>query len=307
MENSKCLKQGLCLLGLMLLVIGTTISYGQETGHYTPGVQGIKVGTLPPPGFYYIMHNVFYAADTYYDGDGNKSDIDFDVNVFANVHRFLYVWEDVMFGANYGVHVLIPTTYTDIRIGAFGIDDSKYGIGDIVIEPFLLSWNKSRYDISVALAAIAPVGSYDSHNAASPGKGFWSGMLTFGGTYYFDSNKSWHASILNRYEVHSGKKDFDVTPGDDLTFEWGIGKTIVSKAIYNVGVSGYSHWQLSNDKGSDVLYDPELHDKIFAVGPEVTCYIPQAKLNLELRSQFEFGAIDRSQGSKVCLSLFKNF
>jgi hypothetical protein len=297
----------LAILFSLLLSLVSTKLYSQETAHYTPGVQGIKVGTLPPPGFYYIMHNVFYSADSYYDGDGNKSDIDFDVNVFANVHRFLYVWEDVLLGANYGVHVLIPTTNTDISIGAYGVNDSQYGIGDIVIEPILLSWNKPRYDISLALAAIAPVGSYDSTEAASPGKSFWTGMFTFGGTYYFDSQKSWHASILNRYEMHGEKKDFDVTPGDDLTFEWGIGKTFVSKQIWNVGVSGYSHWQLSEDKGSDVLYDASVKDKIFAVGPEVTCMFPKAKLNLELRSQFEFGAVDRSQGKKMCLSLFKAF
>ena len=294
-------------LCLFMLIAGSINSYSQETGHYTPGVQGIKVGTLPPPGFYYIMHNVYYSSDSFYDGDGNKADIDFNVNVFANVHRFLYVWENVIFGANYGVHVLVPTTYTDISIGAFGVDDSKYGIGDIVIEPILLAWNKQKYDISVALAAIAPVGSYDSTEAASPGKSFWTGMLSFGGTYYFDANKSWHASMLNRYEVHGEKKDFDVTAGDDFTFEWGIGKTIPSKQIWSYGVSGYAHWQVTEDAGSDVLYDASVKDKIFAVGPEVTCFIPKAKLNLELRSQLEFGAIDRSQGTKFCLSLFKSF
>ena len=294
-------------LCLFMLIAGSINSYSQETGHYTPGVQGIKVGTLPPPGFYYIMHNVYYSADSYYDGDGNKADIDFNVNVFANVHRFLYVWENVIFGANYGVHVLVPTTYTDISIGAFGVDDQKYGIGDVVLEPMILSWNKQKFDAVVALAAIAPVGHYDINEAASPGKNFWTTMVSFGGTYYFDANKSWHASLLNRYEIHGEKKDFDVTAGDDFTFEWGIGKTIPKKQIWSYGVSGYAHWQLTEDKGSDVLYDGSVKDKIFAVGPEITCFIPKAKLNLELRSQFEFGAIDRTQGTKFCLSLFKSF
>ncbi|MRT92593.1 transporter [Ancylomarina sp. 16SWW S1-10-2] len=301
------MKRKLPILSLLLLILTTVRTYSQETAHYSPGVQGLKVASLPPPGFYYIMHNVYYSADDYYDGNGDKADIDFDLTVFANVHRFLYVWEDVLWGANYGVHLLVPTTFTDISIGAYGVNDSKYGIGDIVIEPIMLAWNKQKFDAIVALAGIAPVGSYDITEAASPGKSFWTGMLTFGGTYYFDSHKAWHASILNRYEIHGEKKDFDVTPGDDLTFEWGIGKTIVSKQIWGVGVSGYAHWQLSEDKGSDVLYDASVKDRIFAVGPEVTCYMPKAKLNLEFRGQFEFGAVDRPQGRKMCLSLFKNF
>ncbi|MDV7186868.1 transporter [Lutibacter sp. TH_r2] len=301
------MKLKLSIIGLFLFVLGTTNVFSQETGHYTPGVQGIKVGSLPPPGFFYIMHNVYYTADTYYDGNGDKSGLDFDLTVFANVHRFLYVWEDVLWGANYGVHVLIPTTYTDISISDYGVSDSKYGIGDIVLEPLILSWNKKKFDAVFAVAAIAPIGSYDVAEAASPGKSFWSTMVSFGGTYYFDEHKSWHASILNRYEIHGEKKDFDITPGDDLTFEWGIGKTIPKKQIWSYGVSGYAHWQVSDDKGSDVTYDGTVKDKIFAVGPEITCYVPTAKLNLEFRGQFEFGAVDRPQGTKFCLSLFKNF
>ena len=297
----------LSLFCLMLIALGTTKLNGQETGHYTPGIQGIKAATLPPPGFYYMMHNVLYSSDSFYDGDGNSADIDFDITVFANVHRFIYVWEDVFLGANYGIHAILPLTSTDIKMGAFNVDDSQFGIGDIVIEPFLLSWNKPKYDIAFGLAAIAPTGSYDVAKPASPGKSFWSGMLTLGGTYYMDSHKSWHASVLTRYEVHGEKKDFDITPGDDLTFEWGIGKTIPADFIWNIGVSGYAHWQISDDKGSDVLYDASVHDRVFAVGPEVTCFIPPIKMNIELRGQLEFGAVDRSEGTKMCLTLVKAF
>ena len=210
--------------------------------------------------------------------------------MFSNVHKFVYVWEDVLFGANYAMNLIVPLVSTDISISAYHVDDNQFGIGDVVIEPFVLSWNKPKYDFAFGLAAIAPVGSYDIKEPASPGKSFWTGMLTFGGTYYFDSHKSWHASILSRYEIHGEKEDYNITPGNDFTFEWGIAKTIPSKFIWNVGVSGYAHWQVSDDDGSDVLYDPSIHDR----GPEVTCFIPPIKLNVELRGHSEFGAIDRS-------------
>lgn len=295
----------LSFIYLLLLITGTMNLYSQETGHYVPGIAGIKAGTLPPPGFYYVMHNIYYTADTYYDGNGDEAPIDFRLNVFSNAHRFVYVWEDVLFGANYAMNVIIPLVSTDISIGAFNVDDNQFGIGDVIIEPFVLSWNKPGYDLAFGLAAVAPVGSYDIMESASPGKSFWTGLLTFGGTYYFDSHKSWHASILSRYEVHSAKKDYDITPGNDFTFEWGVAKTFLSKFIWNFGVSGYAHWQLSDDDGSDVQYDPSVHDRVFAAGPEVTCFIPPIKLNVELRGQFEFGAIDRPQGTTMCLSFFK--
>jgi len=297
----------LFLLGLTFIIAGSGNLISQETGHYVPGLMGIKAGTLPPPGDYYIMHNIFYSANKYYDGDGNDANMDFDLTVFVNAHRYVHVWEDVLFGANYAVNVIVPLQYTDISIGVFNLTGNNFGVGDVIIDPMVLAWNKKKYDLSIGIGAVAPIGRTDSLDPAVPGKGFWTGMLTFGGTYYFDEHKTWTASILARYEVHSKKKDFDITAGNDFTFEYGIGKTIPGKTIWTFGVSGYAHWQITEDNGDDVWYDASVKDKVFATGPEVQCFIPSIKLNLELRGQLEYGAIDRSQGTKACLSIIKAF
>ena len=55
-----------CTFGLVGVLFGT--AFAQETGHYVNGVEGIKAATLPPPGFYYRLYNVFYNAD---DGEVN--------------------------------------------------------------------------------------------------------------------------------------------------------------------------------------------------------------------------------------------
>lgn len=297
----------LSILCMLLMITATTHVFSQETGHYVPGIMGIKAASLPPPGDYYIMHNVFYTANSTYDGNGDEADIDFNLNVFVNAHRFVHVWSDVFLGANYAVNVIVPLQYTDISIGAFNLADDQFGIGDIILDPMVLSWNKARYDVSFGIGAVVPVGSYDITEPASPGKSFWTGMLTLGGTYYFDKEKTWTASILSRYEVHSKKKDFDVTAGNDFTFEYGIGKTIAAKVIWTFGAAGYAHWQVTEDKGADIEYDPTVKDQIFAVGPEVDVFIPSIKFSMELRGLYEFGAIDRSQGTKLCLTLIKPF
>ncbi len=292
---------------LVLLMSFLVPAQAQYTQHYVPGVAGIKAGTLPPPGMYYIMHNVYYNAGTFNDASGNAAPIDFKLNVFSNVHRFVYVWEDVILGANYAMNLIVPLVSTDISIGAYNMSSNKFGLGDIVIEPFVLSWNRTRYDLAFGLAAIAPTGGFAIDEPASAGKGYWTGMLTFGGTYYFDENKTWTASVLSRYEIHSEQKDTEATAGNDFTFEWGLGKTIPSKQIWNVGFSGYAHWQVTEDKGGQLMYDLGVKDKVFAAGPEVDCFIPSAKLQMELRGLFEFGAVDRPQGALVCLTLIKAF
>lgn len=298
-------KVKLFILCFCLIQITTNTVSAQETGHYVPGIVGIKGGTLPPPGFYYIMHNVYYTSNAMYDGSGDKANIDFKLNVFSNAHRFVYVWEDVIWGANYAVNMIVPLVYTDISVAGF--NDSRFALGDVVLEPLVLAWNEKKYDLTIGLAAVAPTGKYDTRKPALPGKSWWSGMLTVGGTYYFDTSKLWHTSVVSRYEIHGSKKDVDLTPGNDLTFEWGIGKTIPSKVIWNVGISGYAHWQVSEDSGKDIAYKSDVKDRIFSIGPEVGGYLPKAKLNVEFRGHYEFGAIDRPQGFMICLSLYKSF
>ena len=290
-----------CTLGFAGTLFG--IASAGETGHYVNGVEGIKAATLPPPGFYYRMYNVYYDADEITDEDGDELDVGLDIHVYALVNRFVWISDIKMLGADFGADVIIPLVYTDLEIKAFGVDDDEFGLGDIAIEPFVLSWHGARYDASFGLAVYVPTGETDE--AAAPGKDFWTGLITLGGTYYFDVEKTWSASILSRYEIHSEKDETDVRPGNDIHFEWGIGKTLAN--IWDVGLAGYCQWQVTDDTGSDVQGDKGVHDRVFAVGPEVIVFIPPAKSFLSLRSLWEFEAKDRTEGQVIALTLTKAF
>ncbi len=251
------------------------------------------------------MYNVLYNADKLTDGDGNKLDVDFDVTVYALVNRLIWVSDMKIWGGDYIADVIIPLVSTDFKIGALGIDSNEFGFGDIAIEPFVLSWHRPRYDAAFGFCFYAPTGDYDSTEPASPGKDFWTAMFTLGETYYLDPEKTWSASILGRYEIHSEKGDTDVTPGNDFHFEWGIGKTI--QKFWDVGLTGYCHWQVTDDSGSDVTWDKSVHDRVYAIGPEVSAFIPSAKLFVSFRSQWEFESRDRSEGNVTTLTFTKIF
>jgi len=148
--------------------------------HYPPGVEGIRAATLPPPGIYFRDYNVFYTANKYH-GSGLS---DFDALVYYNAPRLIWMSDFKIFGANYGADIFIPFGYKDIK--ANGVGFHKFGLADISIEPLLLSWYFDKFDISAAYAFWAPSGISDDANPASMGTGFWSHMLTLGGTYYFD-------------------------------------------------------------------------------------------------------------------------
>lgn len=293
------------LIGVAIMSIFAGIAGAGETGHYVSGVEGIKGASVPGPGFYYKIYNVLYNANTLTDDKGSELDVDFDVTVFASAHRFIWVTPVKILGADFLMDTTIPLISTDISIRAAGISDNAFGLGDICIEPFALSWHGRRYDAAFGLAAYLPVGKYDVDDPASPGKDFWTMMITLGATCYMDEEKTWSASILSRYEIHSEKESSDITPGNDFHFEWGFGKTLAK--LWDVGIAGYCHWQVTDDSGSDVTWEKSVHDRVYALGPEISRFFPSLMLGFSLKHLWEFDAKDRSEGYATVLNLTKAF
>ncbi len=286
-----------------LSVIGA-LQAGEIGNEYVNGVEGLKAASIPPPGLYARIYGVNYRTDEMKDADGNDLDIGFDVSIWALVPRVIWVSEYKILGGNYVADVIVPLIYTDLEIEALQVDDSSTGLGDVCIEPFVLSWHGERYDTAAGLGLYLPVGKYDKNEPSSPGKDMWTGMLTLGSTYYFDAAKTWHISALGRYEIHSEKGDVNSTPGHDFHVEWGLGKTVAK--TWDVGLSGYGQWQVTDDSGDDVTGDKD-KDSTLAVGPEVSTLVPAGKFFLSLRTLWEFEVKDRSQGMITCLTLTKRF
>jgi hypothetical protein len=305
---------------VMVLVAAALLAapvQGQAGGiagnQFTNGGDGIKTATAPPPGTYYRFYNFFYTADRMRDGSGDKMDIDFDVFVYANVHRLIHFPGWTVLGGDFFSNIVIPVVYTDLKIGAAGIREDDFSLGDIFVEPVALAWHGERWDAAVGIGVWVPTGYFDKDQPASPGKDYWSGMFSAGATVYLDAAKTWSVSALGRYEIHGKRRGVDLTPGDDFHFEWGIGKALPKDwkigplQFWEAGVAGYAQWQVTDDRGRDIDWDKSVHDRVFAVGPEIRCMIPAWKTVVELRSLKEFGAVDRSEGVMTALVLTKAF
>ncbi|MEO5347494.1 MAG: transporter [Magnetococcus sp. YQC-9] len=293
---------GVCATGLAL---GSDALAAGEAGHYVHGVEGIKAASLPPPGVYWRWYNVYYGASKLKDQGGNNQPVGLDLDVFATVNRLIWITNHKLLGADYGLDVIVPLVNTDLdmkNVGG-GLDFDKFGVGDITIEPLLLSWHGGQWDAAAAVGGYLPTGRYDKLNPASPGKDFYTLMFTLGGTWYPDAEKLWSMSLLSRYEIHSKKDQTDLRLGDDFHFEWGIGRKVHD--LVELGVAGYAQWQVSDDKGSAAVGNPAVHDRVFGIGPEVSVTVPFLKGVLSLRGVKEFDAVDRPQGSVVTLTLTK--
>jgi hypothetical protein len=290
---------------IMIAVVPQFALAQQETSHYPPGAEGLKAASLPPPGTYLKWYNVAYNAHSLKDAKGKDVPVDLNLEVFATVPRLIWMTEEKFLGADYGMDVAVPFVNVDLRVASAGIDDSTFGLGDVLYEPVVLGWHFDRVDIGAAAGVWMPTGDFDPNSPVNAGKGFYTGMFTLGSTVYFDEEKIWHLSALGRYETNSQKQGIDIRPGDDFHIEWGLGKNLTP--ALTVGMTAYTHWQVTSDKGSAVTYDASVHDRFFSAGPEVLYFHEPAKMFFSARYQTEFGSVDRLQGHNLVVSCVKIF
>ncbi|HMP81401.1 MAG TPA: transporter [Verrucomicrobiota bacterium] len=287
-----------------LLAIAQTAHAQLPVGsHYPAGAEGIKGASLPPPGVYLRDYNFFYTAC---DVDG----FPFNANVFVYVQapRLIWMTDWTIFGATYGMDVIVPFAYKDVSLGGpvpFG-DDDQFGLSDIQLEPLLLSWHLKQFDVSAAYAVWVPSGCFSASTPqkqlSSPGLGFWTHMFTLGGVWYPDEKKTWALSALSRYEINTEQDDTDITPGNMFTVDWGLSKTI-GKGV-DVGFIGYYQQLVTEDSGSGSSSDKS---HVVGIGPEITGMIPKINVIGSLRYVYEIDAKDRPKGQLVTLTLTKRF
>lgn len=292
-------------MALTLLVVALTriapSVLAQFPGHYPPGVEGIKGPSLPPPGLYLRDYSLFYAANDY-PGSGLN---DFDALVYVNAPRLIYMTDWKILGANYGMDVIVPFGYADVK-GAGGLlDDTYFGLYDIQVEPALLAWHLRQLEIGAGYSFWAPSGqSPDPRpplppgNVADLGKGFWSHMFTLGATWFIDTNRTWAVSALNRYEIHH-EDDYGVTVGDSYTVEFSASKTLAK--VWDLGVIGYYQQQMTATTGQAG------RASTIGVGPEVSMVFPKVMTFLSLRWIHELSSHRRPEGDTITLTVTKRF
>jgi hypothetical protein len=282
------------------------------TARYPAGVEGMKGGSLPPPGIYLRDYNLFYASDDLRVAGGGPPG--YRVIAYVNAPRVVWISPYKVLGGYYGADALVTIGYVNQR-DDLGFTRTKGGIGDVFVEPITLSWHPQQWDIGVGYGFWAPTGNHDP-NPRDPNliwRGHWSHMLTAGATYYLDTNKTVSASVLLRYEInHTYSENYrvpftpgipvDIRPGQQLTLEWGISKFFTP--TIEGGLVGYYQQQTTLDTGTFASNDK---DRVLSIGPEINVIWPKAQLFTSLRYLYEFEAKDRPQGHLISLTLTKKF
>jgi hypothetical protein len=295
---------------LMLL---SPFTQAQERGQYLPGFQGLNSGMQSPAGFTYANYFIWYPTSTFKNRNGNDLPSNFDINLIADYNIGAYTTKHKFLGATYGFAAVLPVVSTAVDLPVLGTGISPWGIGDMYFEPIDLGWTlkNSQTRIKAAYGFVAPTGRFDATGSDSTTTDFWGHQVTFAVTHPLGKTKLWQVSASTNWEFHQGKRHEDLKVGNNMTLEYGVGKTWVhnaGKQLIQLGAVGYGEFQLTDDSGAAALPSPLLSkDRVFALGPEFGLILPPKKLNFLLRVLPEFGARSRTQGLTFVVAVGKSF
>ena len=301
-----------CVAGLFLLMaFACGQSLAQERGQYMAGFRGLNGSAQPPPGFTYANYFFWYPSDTFKAPNGNTVPIDFKLNLVADMNLIAYTPKAKVLGATYTATVAIPIVNMPLTIPVLGQSIGGVGQGDVYIEPLSLGWTLAKGSLRVAYGFVAPTGRYNAGAKDNTTSDYWGHEVTVGGTVNLDKTKLWQISMSSVWEFHQAKRHSDIKIGNNVTFEYGVGKTFIKnegKQLLQFGLVGYSEFQLADDSGSGI---PQIvgrqHDRTFAFGPEFGVILPPHKLNFLLRVLPEFGSRTRTQGLTLVVAIGKTF
>jgi len=95
-----------CAAAAVAMSMFASSAFGLGFG-YVPGTEGGMAASVPPPGLHYKQYNILVDSDELLDADGDDAvvlgpgaEVDFSARVFAQAHRFVYITEKQILGAN---------------------------------------------------------------------------------------------------------------------------------------------------------------------------------------------------------------
>jgi hypothetical protein len=328
-------------VALAVLAVVTPVAvHASEIGHYSPGLMSIRDFVIPPPGYFGVIYSYAYASDQLNDREGHKIgqvtigrgplsttvDVDVDLDVYVVVPAFMWSSNWKVLGARYAAYASVPLSNTSIAASlatATGTgrstEESNVGMADVFVQPLWLGWTKAHLDAALGYGFYAPVGRYDTETVTLPhigditaeatdniGLGFWTHQLQGAGSWYPWADKRMAVVGALTWEIHGKKKDFDLTPGQNLALNWGVSEYLPLRKdqslLLELGPAGYDSWQVTDDSGN-AAQSAAVHDNVHGVGAQIgTIYTPW-NVVLNFRYMYEYTATDRFQGQSFGLNL----
>ncbi len=296
----------ICILNLFFFSV---FCCAQQKGQWVPGQYGLNAGTAPAPGFTYQNLALSYSAGTLNDPNGDKlPGITGTYSFWVDENIFMFVPKHKVFGAYFepyiSVNVANGSLVADLVGTNLGLNGGGGGLADLLVQPLNFGWHLPRAEISAGYAFSAPTGRFTAGATNNVGSGYWGNHLNSGSTFYVTKNRATSASLFVDWESHGKKSGTNITPGQALTLEWGLGHVLPldkqMKKLVQLGLVGYDQWQVSDNSGVTSLLP---HYSAHAVGFQSNFLVPPKGLTLFFKYYGEYSAKAHTQGRTIAFGL----
>lgn len=285
------------MICLPMLLVSLLLANGQSAsatevggGAYPNGAEDFMSGAVPPPGTYILNYFTHYSADKLSGNNGQNLIPGFKLNVTADVLRLIHVTDKKVLGGFWGLQMFLPIMNVDVKVPGAG-SDNKAGLGDMIIDPFVLSWHGKNWHAATGLDIYLPTGKYHKNDLANLGRNYWTFEPVVAGTYVSDCGYEVSAKIM--YDFNTKNNDTDYLSGQELHLDYALGKKVKD---FTFGMAGYFYQQVTADEKDGVTV-PNNKGSVLALGPALK--YDYKNMSFSLKYLFETETYNRPQGDNL--------
>jgi hypothetical protein len=247
-------------------------AWGKEGGdQYPNGAENWYAGAVPPPGQYYVNYFGVYSGKLK-DGSGANALLNGStpsVDAVFNAWRFVEMTHVKVWGADYGMHVIVPVVYQSVDLGGSA---NRTNVGDITVNPLVLAWHHPQWNAVAAMDMFLPTGYYDKNDArVSIGSNYYGFEPLFGVSWLPKSG--WETSVKLMYDLKTTNQATNYHSGQEFHTDYAAGKHVGS---WMVGGTGYFLKQTTDDTvagqiaaAAPGLWDAGRRGQVLAIGPSL--------------------------------------
>ena len=275
----------------------------QDLGHNVLGTIGLKAGAVPPSGLYVQDAFFFYTADHLVDRRGDAIPVSLSLKVLTNAAGAGGTFEAKRIKTWFSFAFAVPIARVRATSDLPEASLDRFGIGDVYVKPLQLGWRPPGVDILVAYGFYIPMHHFEPGPRGGVSTAQWTNQFSLGGTVYKDIGEKarLHVSALASYDNYLQKLGIDLTRGDIVQLQGGVGVTV--RKILDAGFTAGSLWQVRDDRGSAL---PAVlrgtRDQAVGLGPEVAVTIPVIRTRVLVRYEHDVRARTRPLGQLLFLS-----
>ena len=273
--------------------VGTVSAAENGNIQFAPGSTQFYAGGIPPyPGFYLLSQGTYRHAPDTTDGNGDSVPIDFDLKVYTETLRLLYVPGVKLGEYELWGQIVLPIVHLKAELpftsdSTTGLADSVLGVGAV---RYINKKNTFAFGVDFGL----PTGTYDDDESLNVGLNYWSIQPTL--TYKYLDRAGLEVSLAARTIFSTENTDTKYTTGNQFVLDYAAGWHFNK---IRVGATGYYLQQFSDDDGDGVVDGNRR--KGFSIGPSAT-YSFNPGLHVGVLWQHDVSAENAAKGNTFGLN-----